>query len=55
VEVEDQEIEETGLNVLEYNKRWAQYRLKLQDGDITQHYETIKELLKTAYERRNAG
>ena len=51
----DQSIEEAGLNVLEYDKRWGRYRFKLQEADFSQHEDTLKKLLKEAYERRNAG
>lgn len=51
----DQAIEETGLNMLEYDKRWSQYRFKLQDGDISKHSEKLKELLQQAHDRRSNG
>ena len=48
----DQAIEESNIDVLDYDKRWSAYRLKLSEKDITQHSELITSLLKQAYENR---
>jgi predicted transport protein len=48
----DQSIEESGIDVLDYDKRWSAYRLKLSGKDISDHEELITKLLKQAYENR---
>jgi predicted transport protein len=50
----DSKIEKAGLETLEYNKRWGSYRLRLTDDDIKSKAEILKELARTAYERRAA-
>lgn len=48
----DQAIEESNIDVLDYDKRWSAYRLKLTEKDITQHSELITSLLQQAFENR---
>jgi len=48
----DQLIDDSGIDVLDYDKRWSAYRLKLSDKDISDHTELITSLLKQAYEIR---
>ncbi len=50
----DAKIEEAGLETLEYNKRWGLYRLRLTKEDIKSKGEVLKQLARTAYERRSA-
>jgi predicted transport protein len=50
----DAKIEEAGLETLEYSKRWGQYRLRLTQEDIRTKAEVLKDLTKTAYERRSS-
>jgi predicted transport protein len=48
----DTEIEKAGLDVLEYNKRWGLYRLRLSEEDITKNSQVLTDLPRQAYERR---
>lgn len=48
----DQKLEEAGLTVLDYDRRRAQYRIKLVDEDLKKHEEMLRELMKEAYEAR---
>lgn len=48
----DTEIEKAGLDVLEYNKRWGLYRLRLDEDDINKNAEVLTDLARQAYERR---
>lgn len=48
----DQLIDDSGIDVLDYDKRWSAYRLKLSEKDISDHTELITSLLKQAYEIR---
>jgi len=46
----EQKLEAAGLDVMEYDKRWARYRIRLGKDDLKKHSELLTELLKTAYE-----
>ena len=48
----DTKIDTAGLDTLEYNKRWGAYRLRLKKEDIVKKGEILKELVRTAYDRR---
>ena len=48
----DQEISDSEIEVLEYDKRWGSYRLKLNDKDFESQSEVLKALLQQAYELR---
>lgn len=48
----DQEISDSEIEVLEYDKRWGSYRLKLTDKDFDSQSEVLKSLLRQAYELR---
>lgn len=50
----DAMIDEAGLETLEYNKRWSQYRLRLTKEQIRDHANVIRELIRLAYERRTS-
>jgi predicted transport protein len=50
----DTKIEEAGLETLEYNKRWSLYRLRLTHEGINAKADVLKQLIKTAYERRTS-
>jgi hypothetical protein len=51
-DVLDTEIEKSGLDVLEYNKRWGLYRLRLSEEDINKNGAVLTDLARQAYERR---
>jgi predicted transport protein len=51
----DAKIESAGLETLEYDKRWGRYRLRLTKDDIKSKADFLKDLSRTAYERRYAG
>lgn len=48
----DQKLESSGLNVLDYDRRWGRYRIKLVDSDLKEHEEMLLALMKDAYEAR---
>lgn len=50
----DAMIEEAGLETLEYNKRWGNYRLRLVKEQVKSKADFLRDLLKLAYERRAA-
>jgi len=43
-------LEESGLDVMEYDSRWGRYRIRLAKGDVKKHEVLLRELLKKAYE-----
>jgi hypothetical protein len=45
-------LEEAGLELMEYDKRWGAYRVRLAKGDIKGHSDLIRALLEAAYEWR---
>ena len=40
----------TGLDVMDFDNRWRNYRIRLQPGDIEKHKEIIEEIIAMAYE-----
>ena len=50
----DAKIEQAGIETLEYNKRWGLYRLRLTRDDMKSKGAVVKELARTAYERRSS-
>ena len=48
----DAKIDESGLDTLEYIKKWGNYRLQIRKDDIDLNSEILLELSKLAYERR---
>jgi len=51
----DTKIEEAGLETLQYDKRWGRYRLRLTKDDVKSKGIVLKELARTAYERRSSS
>jgi predicted transport protein len=48
----DARIEAGGLETLEYNKRWGQYRIRLSRDDVVKKQPILEELMKLAYDER---
>lgn len=48
----DQRLASSDVNILDYDKRWGLYRLKLTDKDIDSESGVLTTLLKEAYELR---
>lgn len=42
-------IEKTGLDVMDYDKRWGRYRLRLGKGEVSRFAEVLSELAKQAH------
>jgi len=45
----DQELEHAGIAVMDYDKRWKRYRLRLVKDDIKRHAQLLMQLLALAY------
>ncbi len=52
-------LEDAELDLMDYDKRWEKYRIKLSKQDVNKHKELITDLLKRAYgkiaEEQNTG
>ena len=48
----DTRIDSSGLDTLEYDERWARYRLRLTTADVEAKADILRELAKLAYDRR---
>jgi hypothetical protein len=48
-------IEASGLDMLDYDSRWNQYKLRLTTSEITAKRDFIEELMRLAYERRSSS
>jgi len=45
----EKKLEEAGLDLMNYDKKWGRYRIKLSKQDVNKHKELIISLLKMAY------
>jgi len=45
-----QQLEASGLDVMDYDARWGRYRIRLSAGDEKKHSGFLKKLLTMAYE-----
>jgi hypothetical protein len=43
-------LEDSGLDLLDYETRWGRYRFKVDESAIKLHEPLLSELLKMAYE-----
>lgn len=46
----EEKLETAGLDVMDYDKKWGRYRIRLSKGDIKKHSEFLTNLLRSAYE-----
>ena len=47
------QLDESGLNLLDYDKRWGRYRIRLTSDDLDRHRPLLTQLLRQAYEISN--
>lgn len=45
-------LESSDLAVLDYDRRWGSYRVKLSEEDIDEHEDMLRELMEEAYNER---
>ena len=50
----DKQIDETGLDALEYDRKWGNYRFRLTKDDIKKQEEFLKGFIKMAFDYRNS-
>ncbi len=44
------QLDEAGLDVMDYDSRWGRYRIRLAKGDTMKHKETLATLMRKAFE-----
>lgn len=47
------ELEESGLDLIDYDTKWNRYRIRLGKSDIKKHEELLIKYLRQAYEKSN--
>jgi len=45
-----EQLDTAGLDLMDYEKRWGRYRIRLTGKDISEHRELLAKLLRMAYE-----
>ena len=45
-------IEQSGLETLEYSRRWNQYRIRLSKTDVVTHADLLRDLIHRAADAR---
>ena len=48
-------IEASGLDVMDYDKRWGRYRLRLGKGEVAKFSEVLSKLCRQAYQESGKG
>jgi hypothetical protein len=43
------QLDESGLDVMDYDSRWGRYRIRLAKGDMARHKDFLAELMKKAF------
>jgi len=51
----EQVVEAAGLDVMDYDNRWARYRIRLQKSDLTKHADVLRKLLEASYHEFGGG
>lgn len=46
----EEALEAANLDVMDYDSKWGRYRIRLKKGDIKQHADLLRDLLKASYE-----
>jgi hypothetical protein len=48
----DTQLEEAGIDLMPYDKKWGKYRLRLTKSDLAKHESLVTDLLRRAHENR---
>lgn len=51
----DAALEAAELDILDYDKRWGRYKIRLQKSDLTKHADVLRRLLETSYREFGGG
>jgi hypothetical protein len=49
----DEKLDASGLDVMTYDSRWREYRIRLLPDDVKKHGALLTELAKAAYDQKN--
>jgi hypothetical protein len=49
------QLEDSGLDVMDYDNRWGRYRVRLSPSDFPQHEEALRKILSQAYQESISG
>jgi len=49
----NQKLEDAGIDVLDYDRKWKQYRIKLTEQEIRDHEDLLIELMQASYNSRH--
>ena len=45
----EERFETAGLDVMDYDRRWGRYRIRIQAGEFDKHKDIITEIIAEAY------
>ena len=48
------QLDDVGLDMMDYDNKWSRYRIRLTKEEIEEHSEFLKQLLQDAYKESNA-
>jgi hypothetical protein len=51
----DAALEASDLDILDYDKRWGRYKIRLQKSDLTKHADVLRQVLETSYREFGGG
>lgn len=51
----EQVVEAAGLDVMDYDNRWARYRIRLQKSDLTKQASVLRKILEASYREFGGG
>ena len=54
-ETVEETVEAAGLDMLDYDKRYSCYRIRLQKGDVKKHADVLRRLLEQSYREFGGG
>jgi hypothetical protein len=54
-ETVEEAVEAAGLDMLDYDKRYSCYRIRLQKGDVKKHADVLRRLLEQSYREFGGG
>jgi hypothetical protein len=54
-EAVEEAVEAAGLDMLDYDKRYSCYRIRLQKGDVKKHADVLRQLLEQSYREFGGG
>lgn len=50
----DGRLEQAGLDVMDYDRKWGKYRIRLAHEDLRKHEQLLRDLLRQSYQKSEA-